>query len=239
MHKKQCCRDNTKGINSTTPTKKQGCENQSEGFKEVRTFAKKIILNSVEASMNPTSEELAKVILYRVGLMPRKKGATEKMFHTFLELYERAKSSYRDKKPEKAVMTVEEMGLFAGITRQTMYDYLGRWLELGLIQKASYIKDDKVVIGYKLAGNTLESAFEKAMQKINGHMDITVKYVAELQKLIKNEKISISQKMRAADSEVAENEPEDEESTEEGDSPLPEVIVPVLSAQQDNDNLQQ
>ena len=165
--------------------------------------------------MNPTSEELAKVILYRVGLMPRKKGSTEKMFHTFLELYERAKASYREKKPEKAVITVEEMGLFAGITRQTMYDYLGRWLELGLIQKASYIKDDKVVIGYKLAGNTLETAFEKAMQRINGHMEMTVRYVGELQKLIKNEKISMSQKMRVIEG-GGTYEPEVPDTAQEG-----------------------
>ena len=175
----------------------------------MRTFAKKIILNGIEASMNPTSEELAKVILYRVGLMPRKKGATEQMFKTFLELYERAKTSYRDKKPEKSVMTVEEMGLFAGITRQTMYDYLGRWLELGLIQKASYIKDDRVIIGYKLAGPTLETAFEKAMTKINSHMELTVKYVGELQKLIKNEKISMTQKMRIEGEMNAETAIED------------------------------
>ena len=159
--------------------------------------------------MNPTSEELSKVILYRVGLMPRKKGATEQMFKTFLELYERAKTSYRDKKPEKSVMTVEEMGLFAGITRQTMYDYLGRWLELGLIQKASYIKDDRVIIGYKLAGPTLETAFEKAMTKINSHMELTVKYVGELQKLIKNEKISMTQKMRIEGEMNAETAIED------------------------------
>ena len=189
--------------------------------------------------MNPTSEELAKVILYRVGLMPRKKGSTEKMFRTFLELYERAKASYREKKPEKAVITVEEMGLFAGITRQTMYDYLGRWLELGLIQKASYIKDDKVVIGYKLAGNTLETAFEKAMQRINGHMEMTVRYVGELQKLIKNEKISMSQKMRVIDGggtyepEVADTAQEDEER--DGETPIAPANaqeVPLLTVQQ-------
>lgn len=188
--------------------------------------------------MNPTSEELAKVILYRVGLMPRKKGATEKMFHTFLELYERAKSSYRDKKPEKAVMTVEEMGLFAGITRQTMYDYLGRWLELGLIQKASYIKEDRVIIGYKLAGNTLESAFEKAMQRINGHMETTVKYVSELQKLIKNEKISMSQKMRAVDGSVEvpdsalDDENEEEEHPEVQQKLPEELTTPLVTIQQ-------
>ena len=51
-------------------------------------------------------------------------------------------------------------------------------------------------MGYKFEGPTLETAFEKAMTKINSHMELTVKYVGELQKLIKNEKISMTQKMR-------------------------------------------
>ncbi len=58
-------------------------------------------------------------------------------------------------------MTVEEMGSYAGITRQTMYDYLKRWLALDIIIKTSYIgSNQKVVIGYKLNGNNIESAFQ-------------------------------------------------------------------------------
>lgn len=201
----------------------------------MRTFADKIVLTNTEAPMNPTSEELAKVVLYRIGLMPRKKGSTDKMFHTFLELYERAKTSYREKRPEKAVITVEEMGLFAGITRQTMYDYLGRWLELGLIQKATYIKDDKVIVGYRLTGNTLEAAFEKALRRVNEHMEQTVKYVSELQKLVKNEKISQAQKMRSAgqENELDESEPEDAKGTiTDTDS----VDTPLLTVQKSKEN---
>jgi len=157
------------------------------------------VLVNAEATVNPTSEELAKIVLARMGLMPRKEGATDKMFRTLLELYERSKLAHREKKPEKGIMTVEEMGYFAGITRQTMYDYLGRWLQLGLIQKQSYINDSKVIIGYRLNGATLEHAFQKAMLRVNEHLEMTSKYIGELQKLIKNEKISETQKMRIVD----------------------------------------
>lgn len=144
--------------------------------------------------MNPTSEELAKIVMSRMGLEPRKSGSTDKMFRTLVELYERSKQANRNKQPESAVMTVEEMGYFAGITRQTMYDYLKRWLELNMIVKTSYIVNNKVVIGYKLNGPTLEASFDKARQRINNNMDLTAKYIQELQRRIKNEKISQSQK---------------------------------------------
>jgi len=154
----------------------------------------KIVLQHTESGINPTSEELAKVILSRIGLEPRKKGSTDKMYRTLLEIYERAKVAHRMKRPEEAVMTVEEMGYFSGITRQTMYDYLKRWLALNLIIKTSYIKDNKVIIGYKLNGSTLEASFEKAQVQIKNNLSLTLKYVQELQRLIKNEKISEKQK---------------------------------------------
>ncbi len=154
----------------------------------------KIILTNKETGLNPTGEELARVVLARMGLEPRKTGSTENMHRIFLELYERMKRANREKKPESAVMTVEEMGVFAGITRQTMYDYLRRWLALNIIVKTSYIKDGKVIIGYKLNGATVESAFEKAALNIQNNLEITRKYVQELQRLLKNEKISQKQR---------------------------------------------
>ncbi len=158
----------------------------------------KIVLSGTEpSSMNPKAEELANVVIDRVGLNPRKKGSTDKMYRTLIELYERAKKAAQNKKPEEAVMTVEEMGAFAGITRQTMYDYLKRWTELDLIVKTSYIYEGKVIIGYKLNGLNLENAFEKSFVKIKNHMEATQKYVKELQKAIKNEKLS--QKMKQKD----------------------------------------
>lgn len=163
--------------------------------------------------MNPTSEELAKVIMARTGLEPRKSGSTDKMYRTLLELYECAKLAHREKKPENAVMTVEEMGAFASITRQTMYDYLRRWRDLNMIVKTSYIVDNKVVIGYKLNGSTLEASFDKARQQINNRMELTAKYVKELQKLIKNEKISQTQKEKSTETKtsVTELPPEKQE----------------------------
>ena len=156
---------------------------------------KRIILSEKEpGSMNPNSTELAKVVVNRMGLMPRKSGSTADMYKILIELYERTKESKQEKKPELAVMTVEEMGNTAGITRQTMYDYLNRWLNLNLIKKTSYIYEGTSIIGYKLNGNTLEQAFEKAAVRINNNIDRTMKYVKELQKSIKNEKISEAMK---------------------------------------------
>lgn len=154
----------------------------------------KIILTNNEPGLNANSEELANVILARIGLLPRKKGSTEGMYRVLMELYERSKQANREKMPEKAVMTVEEMGVFAGITRQTMYDYVKRWLDLALIVKTSYIKESKVIIGYKLNGATLENAFEKSVLSVRNNLDLTLKYIRELQKTVKNEKISLSQK---------------------------------------------
>ncbi|MFH1063680.1 MAG: hypothetical protein V1729_01220 [Candidatus Woesearchaeota archaeon] len=166
--------------------------------KEVIDFkAAKIVLQDHEPSMNPTSEELARIIMMRTGLEPRKSGSTDKMYRVMLELYERSKVAYREKHPEHAVMTVEEMGAFAGITRQTMYDYLRRWLNLSMIVKTSYITDNKVIIGYKLNGATLEASFEKAQQQIRNNLELTSKYIQELQRRIKNEKISQSQKINS------------------------------------------
>ena len=147
--------------------------------------------------MNPTSDELAATILARIGLMPRKQGATDKMHRVLLELYERAKQAYRKKQPEAAVMTVEEMGYHAGISRQTMYDYLNRWTSLNIINKTSFITNGKVTIGYKLTGNTLEQAFERVMGRIRTNMDLTQRYIRELQRLVKNEKISDAQSSKA------------------------------------------
>ena len=153
----------------------------------------KIILTNIEPGLNVNSAEMANVVIQRLGLMPRKKGSTEKMHRVLIDLYERAKIATREKDLKQAIMTVEDMGISAGITRQTMYEYLRRWLELDLIVKTSYIDEwNKVVIGYKLNGTTIEQAFERARKKVHNHLDETQKYVIEMQKLLKNEKISDS-----------------------------------------------
>ena len=158
----------------------------------------KIVLYDEEPGINANSEELAKVIVKRLGLEPRKKGSTEHMHEVLLELYERSKESAQKKNPTIAIMTVEEMAIKARISRQTMYEYLGRWTSIDLIIKATYIdKDNKVVIGYKLNGNTLESAFTKIKAKINTNLMMTEKYITELQKTIKNEKISMTQRRKS------------------------------------------
>ncbi len=149
------------------------------------------ILRHVEPTMNPSSDELANTIIHRMGLMPRKKGSTEKIHRILVELYEKAKVASKEKNPTSALMTVEEMAMHAGISRQTMYDYIKRWLDMDFITKTSYIgAEQKVIIGYKLNGPTLESAFDKSKTKIINNVDITAKYIGELQRILKNEKIS-------------------------------------------------
>lgn len=149
------------------------------------------ILRHIEPTMNPSQDELANVIIHRLGLMPRKKGSTEKMYRVLLELYEKAKIAGREKSQTAALMTVEEMAIHAGISRQTMYDYIKRWVDIDFISKMSYIgQEQKVIIGYKLNGPTLEAAFEKARTRIHNNLDITATYIGELQRIVKNEKIS-------------------------------------------------
>ncbi len=184
----------------------------------IKFKSNKIVLQDHAAPKTATSEELAKIIMSRVGLEPRKAGSTDKMFRTLIELYERSKIAHREKKPESAVMTVEEMGMYAGITRQTMYDYLRRWLDLKMIVKTSYIKDNRVIIGYRLNGNTLEAAYEKATSRITKNMEQTKEYIQLLQKQIKNEKISKSQK-KTPDNPTPE--PEDDSQDDDNNPPGP------------------
>jgi len=154
------------------------------------------LTNTEPSSMNPDSKELATVIINRMGLSPRKVGSTDQMYRVLIELYERTKLSNIEKKPELAVLTVEEMGNVAGITRQTMYDYIKRWIDLDLVVKTSYIYEGKVIIGYKLNGVTVENAFEKAAVKVKNNLELTLKYAKELQNSIKKEKISETMKQR-------------------------------------------
>ena len=150
----------------------------------------KIQLENSEILPDAKKEEIARVILSRFGLLPRKKDGTAKMHDLLLELYERKKQANREKKPETAVMPVEEMGLFAGIKRQTMYDYLHRWLELNVLKKTSFVSGGKVIIGYELNGNNLEGAFRKAETAVKNHLEDTFKLVEHLQNEIKKEKIT-------------------------------------------------
>ncbi|MEM3154267.1 MAG: hypothetical protein QW165_01730 [Candidatus Woesearchaeota archaeon] len=139
--------------------------------------------------VNHEVEELSKVLLARFGLLPRKKDGNAQMHKLLLQLYERKKEANREKKPEAAVMPVEEMALYAGIKRQTMYDYLKRWLDLQILKKTSFVSGGKVVIGYELNGTNLEGAFRKAEATLKGHLDASFKIIENLQNEIKKEKL--------------------------------------------------
>lgn len=152
-------------------------------------MAKNIELGHSEALPQANSEDLSKVVLSRLGLIPRKKDGIAKFHNLLLELYERKKAANREKKPEDAVMTVDEMGIFAGIRRQTMYDYLGRWLHLNILKKTSFVNRGKVIIGYELNGPTLEGAFRKAEQTIRNHVESTMELVKQIQHEVKREKL--------------------------------------------------
>lgn len=149
----------------------------------------KIQLEQKEALDQASSEEMAKVLLARFGLLPRKKDGMAQMHKLLLELYERKKQANRDRKPELAVMPVEDMGLFAGIKRQTMYDYLKRWLDLNLLKKTSFVSNGKVVIGYELNGTNLENAFRKAESAIKNHIEESFRLIEKLQSELKKEKL--------------------------------------------------
>jgi hypothetical protein len=155
---------------------------------------KKIVLQDTEPEFNADSDALAKVVASRLGLLPRKRGSTDVMHKLFLELYERQKIATREKIPEKAVMSVEDMASFSGITKQTMYEYLERWLVIDFIHKVTFLSNGKKVIGYKINGTTLEDAFKKTQAVVTNNLRETEKYIQELQKLLKNEKIRASMK---------------------------------------------
>lgn len=146
-------------------------------------------LQHIEPLPDSDTTELTRIILARFGLLPRKKDGIAKMHSLLLELSERKKESNREKKPELAVLPVEEMALHAGIKRQTMYDYLGRWLKLNVLKKTSFVASGKVVIGYELNGSNLESAFRKAEMAIRNHTEESVELVKKLQAEIKRDKL--------------------------------------------------
>lgn len=149
----------------------------------------KIHLHTVEPVPEATQEELAKVVLARFGLLPKKRDAKAKFSKLLLELYERKKEANKERKPESAVMTVEEMGAYAGIARQTMYDYLSTWKTLQILKKTSFVADGKVIIGYELNGTNLEGAFKKAENMIRAHTELSLSMIRQLQNEIKKEKL--------------------------------------------------
>jgi hypothetical protein len=166
----------------------------------------KIILTDAEPNFDANSEDLAKIVTSRLGLLPRKVGSNEKMHKILIELYERTKTATREKKPEKAVMTVEEMAAYAGISKQTMYEYLERWLVVDFLVKISFIgADSKVIKGYKLNGTNLEEAFAKVKSVVENNLSSTEKHLSNLQKMLKNEKIraSMSKDIEKETSEIS------------------------------------
>ncbi|MEK6961530.1 MAG: hypothetical protein AABX47_10265 [Nanoarchaeota archaeon] len=149
----------------------------------------KFQLAHTEAQPDANSDEIARTILARFGLLPRKKDGQAKMHSLLLEMYERKKTANREKKPEAAVMTVEDMGVFAGIARQTMYEYLNRWLDLNILKKTSFVVEGKVTIGYELNGPTIEAAFKKAQQTLSNHVETSLELVSRLQNEVKRDKL--------------------------------------------------
>lgn len=152
----------------------------------------KFQLEHVEPVPNATSSEMAKIVLSRFGLMPRKRDGQAKFEKLLLEMYERKKKANKDHRPEVAVMPVEDMGVFSGIARQTMYEYVKRWVQLGIIKKTSFVSNGKVVIGYELNGNNLEGAFNKASQIVRNHTETSLDIIRNLQLEIKKEKLRSS-----------------------------------------------
>ena len=142
---------------------------------------------------NANSRELTRCILDRFGLLPRKSGAKIHVENLVMELYERKKRAYKDKNQDAAIMTVEEMATFSNISRQTMYDYLYRFLSLNILKKTSFISQNKLVVGYELSGNNLETSFSKAIELINEQLSTSMDIIKDLQNEIKKEKLRYAQ----------------------------------------------
>ena len=66
----------------------------------------KIELLHMNPGINASSEELAKVILARFGLVARKRDAKAGFHKLLLELYERKKKALREKRNEEPVFGV-------------------------------------------------------------------------------------------------------------------------------------
>jgi hypothetical protein len=141
---------------------------------------------------NAEPRELTRCILDRFGLLPRKSGAKIRIEDLILEMYEKKKQAYKDKNPNIAIMTVEEMAAFANVSRQTMYDYLYRFLQLSILKKTSFIKDNKLTVGYELSSNNLETSFSKAIETINEELSTSLEIIKKLQNEIKKEKLRYS-----------------------------------------------
>lgn len=156
--------------------------------KQILQHRMEILLDGAEPLTNDV-EEVAKTLAVRFGLAPRKKDGTAQLHKLLLHLYERKKEANRDKRPEAAVVPVEEMALYAGIKRQTMYDYLHRWLDLQILKKTSFVSNGKVVIGYELNGTNIEGAFRKAETTIKNQLEASFKLIEQLQNEIKKEKL--------------------------------------------------
>jgi hypothetical protein len=116
-----------------------------------------------------TSDEILKTILKRMGLAPSKVDAIGDFNRLFKELYERKKFAIKD--PKNSVMSVDEMSIYAGIKRQTMYDYLNRWLEIRFLKKTCIGFNEK--IGYELSGASLEASFQKVQDYFQKEMNLT------------------------------------------------------------------
>lgn len=184
----------------------------------------KIHLNRVEALPEANAEELSKVILSRLGLIPRKKDGRAQFHTLLLALYEAKKEANRERRPEQAVLPVEVMAMHAGIKRQTMYDYLGRWLSLNILKKTSFVNDGKVVIGYELNGTNLEGAFKKAEQVIAQHAADTTELIRSLQNQVKKEKLSSNLTGKDQIGEISSNdEKNSEKESEDADIKVEEL----------------
>jgi hypothetical protein len=149
----------------------------------------KIELKYMNPGQGADSDELSRVVLARFGLMPRKKDAKAGFHRLILEMYEKKKTATNERKPELAVMTVEEMGAISGIKRQTMYDYLRRWTNLQILKKTTLVNSGAVITGYELNGVNLENAFRKAEAIIQEHVTKSIDIVKELQNEIKKAKL--------------------------------------------------
>ena len=80
----------------------------------------------------------------------------------------------------------------------------GRWLQLGILKKTSFVSNGKVIIGYELNGPNLEASFKKAQTVLHNHAETSIQIVRDLQTTIKKEKLKANP--RLIDEDTSENE---------------------------------
>lgn len=162
---------------------------------------REIIVQDVSFFNVTDSEELSQILLSRLGLQPRKTKSFEGLHRLLLVLYQKAK----DDPNNFGLMDVAQMLSYINIgeskiDRSTLYDYINRWLEVGIIKKDRIVETDSLTgkrvsrSGYRLNGKSLVEAVSRVNEEILKISRQSYELAELITRQIKNRKISETQK---------------------------------------------